>query len=66
MSDIQLTEQDIEGASLKGRLPNQLTVRELKFWLSCRTVSTTKLKTKAELAARYDTLLRQHMWHALI
>ena len=64
MSDIQLRKEDLEGASLKERLPNQLIVRELKFCLSCRAV--TKLNTKAELAAKYDTLLRQHMWHALI
>ena len=50
--DAVLDEGDIDGASLEGRQPKQLTVQELKYWLSCRGVSTTKLKTKAELIAR--------------
>lgn len=50
--DSVLDEGDIDGASLEGRQPKQLTVQELKFWLSCRGVLTTKLKTKAELIAR--------------
>ena len=48
-----LTEADIPGASLEDRQPNQLTVTELKFWLRCREVKVTKLKTKAELVSRY-------------
>ena len=47
MSDIQLTEEDIEGASLKGRLPNQLTVRELKF--GCRVGQSVPLSWKPKL-----------------
>ena len=52
MDGVQLTVSDIPGASLGQRLPKQLTVWELKFWLSCRGIKTTKLKTKAELIAR--------------
>ncbi len=47
-----LTEKDIDGAALHGREPRQLTVQQLKFWLHCRGIKTTKLKTKAELIAR--------------
>lgn len=49
----KLTEKDIEGAALAGRHPTKLTIQELKFWLSCRAIRHTKLKTKAELIARY-------------
>ena len=48
----KLTENDIDGASLSGRQPNQLTNKELKFWLTCRGQQCTKLKTKAQLIAR--------------
>jgi len=34
--DILLTEDDILGASLKGKHPKELTVVELKRWLTCR------------------------------
>ena len=33
---ITLTEEDISGASLRGKIPNALTIPELKRWLSCR------------------------------
>ncbi len=50
---MQLTEDDIEGASLAGREPKQLTVQQLKFWLSCRGIKASKLKTKAEVVIKY-------------
>ena len=34
--DILLTEDDIPGASLKGKHPKELNVVELKRWLACR------------------------------
>ena len=43
-------ESDIPGASLKGRQPNDLTVPELKRWLSCR--GGTVRGTKADLVKR--------------
>ena len=47
-----ITESDIDGASLNGRQPKQLTIQQLKFWLACRGVTSKKLKTKAEMIAR--------------
>ena len=47
-----ITESDIDGASLNGRHPKQLTIQQLKFWLACRRVTNKKLKTKAEMIAR--------------
>ena len=51
-SVIKLTEEDIPGASLAGRLPSQLKIEELKFWLLCRGDSYKGLKTKAEFVKR--------------
>ena len=50
--DVNLNEDDIEGASLKGRDPKKLTNSELKFWLACRGISHKKLSTKFEYVAR--------------
>jgi len=36
-----LAEEDIPGASLRGRNPQQLTIPELKRWLSCRKGTKT-------------------------
>ena len=33
---ITLSEDDINGASLRGKTPSQLTIPELKRWFSCR------------------------------
>ncbi len=56
-----LTEDDIEGASLSGRQPKQLTVAELTFWLKCRSsINPSKLKTKAELVSKLVCF--QEMW----
>ena len=35
-----LTEDDVPGASLNGRRPEQLKVPELKLWLACRAAPT--------------------------
>ena len=52
---ITLTENDIPGASLLGRKPEELLNSELKFWLKCRGDTGKGLKTKAELVKRiYD------------
>ena len=49
---IKLTEEDIPGASLAERLPWQLKIEELKFWLLCSSDSCKGLKTKAEFVKR--------------
>lgn len=49
---ITLTENDIPGASLFGRKPEELSNSELKFWLKCRGDTCKGLKTKAELVKR--------------
>lgn len=46
----RLSEDDVPGASLKGRLPELLTVVELKRWLACRGARRTG--KKAELVKR--------------
>ena len=51
-SVIKLTLEDIPGTSLAGRLPSQLKIEELKFWLLCRGDSCKGLKTKAEFMKR--------------
>ncbi len=56
MDNTDLTEADIEGAALNGRAPKQLTCAQLRFWLSCRGVKSSKLKTKAELVNRYENI----------
>ena len=47
-----LTENDIPGASLLGRNPEELKTSELRFWLKCRGDVGKGLKTKAELVKR--------------
>ena len=47
-----LMENDIPGASLLGRKPEELKISELKFWLKCRGDPGKGLKTKAELVKR--------------
>ena len=41
---LRLTEDDIPGASLNGKLPSQLTVVQLKRWLACRGAPTSGKK----------------------
>ena len=43
-------EEDVPGASLNGRKPEQLKVPELKYWLSCRGAPTKG--RKADLVVR--------------
>ena len=52
-----LAENDIPGASLLGRKPEELKISELKFWLNCRGDAGTRLKTKAERSAWLHTTL---------
>lgn len=51
-SSVELTEDDVDGASLNGRQPSELIMKELRFWLLCRGIENKKLKTRAELLTR--------------
>ena len=53
-----LTENDIPGASLLGRKPDQLKISELKFWHKYRGNAGIRLKTKAELVKRVHDYIR--------
>ena len=53
-----LSENDISGASLLGRKPEELKNSELKFWLKCRGDTGKGLKTKAELVKRVYEYIR--------
>ena len=53
-----LTENDIPGASLLGRKPDQLKISELKFWHKYRGDAGIRLKTKAELVKRVHGYIR--------
>ena len=55
---IPLTENDISGASLLGRNPEELKNSELKFPLKCRGDTGKGLKTKAELVKRVYEYIR--------
>ena len=50
---VVLSEDDIPGASLFGRKPEELKKQELFFWLKCRGDNGKGLKTKAQLVKRY-------------
>ena len=50
--DIELTEEDIPGAALAGKIPSELKMDELRFWLKCRGDSYKGLKTKAQFVKR--------------
>ena len=50
-SSYRLTEEDVPGASLKGRSPDSLTVPELKRWLACR--GARRHGRKPELIQRF-------------
>ena len=50
MNPGSLREEDVPGASLNGRKPEQLKVPELKLWLACRGALTKG--RKAELIER--------------
>ena len=47
---LMLSEDDIPGASLKGRNPNNLTIVQLKRWLACRGAPLSG--NKAQLVER--------------
>lgn len=49
---VVLSEDDIVGASLSGRKPEELKNAELLFWLKCRGDDGKGLKTKAQLVKR--------------
>ena len=49
-----LEENDIPGASLRGRKPSELKNEDLKSWLKCRGDPAKGLKTKAELVKRWE------------
>lgn len=51
-TSVLLSEEDIVGASLLGRKPEQLKNTELFFWLKCRGDDGKGLKTKAQLVKR--------------
>ena len=57
-SSIYLTENDIPGASLLGRKPEELKNTELRLWLKCRGDLGKGLKTKAELVKRVHEYIR--------
>jgi hypothetical protein len=40
--DVELTEEDIPGAFLAGRILSKLKMDELRFWLKCRVVIRAK------------------------
>ena len=48
-SSTLLTENDIPGAYLLGRKPEELKISELKFWVKCCGDAGKGLKMKAEL-----------------
>ena len=53
-----LTENDIPGASLLGRTPDQLKISELKFWHKYRGDVGIRLKTKAEVVMQVHDYIR--------
>ena len=57
-SSISPTENDIPGASLLGRKPEELKNTELRLWLKCRGDLGKGLKTKAELVKRVHEYIR--------
>ena len=50
---VVLTELDIPGAALNGKDPKLASKSDLKFWLQCRGVKVSKIKTKAEHIKKY-------------
>ncbi|CAG2243310.1 unnamed protein product [Mytilus edulis] len=51
-----LTEDDIPGASLQGKLPHLLKVPELQFWLRCHGISVAGLN-KSQLVSTVQNIL---------
>ena len=50
---VLLTENDIPGASLQGRKPEEMKKADLLFWLRCRGDSCKGMTVKAQLVKRY-------------
>ncbi len=50
--NIELTEEDIPGASLAGKIPSELKIDELRFLVKCRGDSCKGLKTKAQFVKK--------------
>ena len=51
---VELTEDDIPGASLGIRKPHELKVPELKRWLACRSRGASRSGNKAALIERVN------------
>ena len=50
VDELVLSENDVPGASLNGRKPEELTIPQLKRWLQCRNASVKG--KKADLVTR--------------
>ena len=59
-NDITLHEDEVPGASLRGRDVGSLKIPELKHWLQCRRASSKGLK--ADLIARYVFPLKHYSY----
>ena len=59
-TSVVLSEDDILGASLLGRKPEQLKNAELLFWLKCRGDTGKGLETKAQLVKRFSIKMYQY------
>ena len=53
-AEVALTEDDIPGAALGARQPEELKVPELKRWLVCRGASRTGLKAQLVQRVKED------------
>jgi hypothetical protein len=51
------SEDDIPGAKLPHANPKQCSIPQLKHWLACRGISSTRLKTKAEVVVRVQGVI---------
>ena len=63
--NIELTEEDIPGAALAGKIPSELKMDELRFWLKCRGDSCKGLKTKAQFVKGKLRILYRYHYRAL-
>ena len=53
-AEVALTEDDIPGAALGARQPEELKVSELKRWLACRGASRTGLTAQLVQRVKED------------
>ena len=63
-AEVALTEDDIPGAALGARQPEELKVPELKHWLACRGASRTGLK--AQLVQRVKEYMQSGLSKCVI